>query len=69
MQGCRDHGWETAVGGSNIYAANISGVNNQNSGEAIVALKDELKEQRAIIKEKEKQINRLITIIEKNKSK
>lgn len=62
-------GWETAVGGSNIYAANISGVNNQNSGEAIVALKDELKEQRAIIKEKENQINRLITIIEKNKSK
>ena len=53
--------------GSGNFASNISGGNTQNSNEAILALKDELKEQRAIIKEKDKQINRLLTIIERNK--
>lgn len=51
------------------FAVNISGGNTQNSNEAILALKDELKEQRAIIKEKDKQINRLLTVIERNKLK
>lgn len=63
-------GWEESKpSGSGNFASNISGGNTQNSNEAIVALKDELKEQRAIIKEKDKQINRLLTIIERNKLK
>lgn len=60
-------GWDDAGIGSGIYASNISGINTQNSNEAIMALKEELKEQRATIKEKEKQINRLIAIIEREK--
>lgn len=51
---------------SGVYASNISGINTQNSNEAITALKDELREQRAVIKEKDKQISRLLKIIEKN---
>lgn len=56
-------GWPSeAQNGSGNYAANISGGNTQNSNEAIKALKDQLKE-------KDKQINRLLAIIEKNKLK
>jgi transcriptional regulator with XRE-family HTH domain len=44
------------------YAAHISGGNTQNSNEAILALKDQLKE-------KDKQISRLLTIIERSKPK
>lgn len=64
-------GWEEDVQviGNGIFASHVSGGNTQNSNEAILALKDELKEQRAIIKEKDKQINRLLTIIERNKFK
>lgn len=64
-------GWEndTQVIGNGIFASHVSGGNTQNSNEAILALKDELKAQRAIIKEKDKQINRLLTIIERNKLK
>lgn len=64
-------GWndDTSAIGSGNFASHISGGNTQNSNEAILALKDELKEQRAIIKEKDKQINRLLTIIERNKLK
>lgn len=59
--------WGEPVAG--VYASNISGVNTQNSNEAILALREELKEKGGIIKEKDKQINRLLTIIEKGKSK
>lgn len=63
-------GWsQESVSGNGNYAANISGGNTQNSNEAILALREELKSQRAIIKEKDKQINRLLAIIEKNKLK
>ncbi len=63
-------GWsKESVTGNGNYAANISGGNTQNSNEAIQALREELKEKRAIIKEKDKQINRLLTIIERNKLK
>ena len=64
-------GWndDTSAIGSGNFASHISGGNTQNSNEAILALKDELKEQRAIIKEKDKQINRLLTVIERNKFK
>lgn len=49
------------------YAAHIIGGNTQNSNEAIMALREELKEQRNLIKEKDKQIDRLLGIIEKGK--
>lgn len=63
-------GWpQESIPGNGNYAANISGGNTQNSNEAIQALREELKEKRAIIKEKDKQINRLLTIIERNKLK
>lgn len=52
-----------------VYASNISGINTQNSNEAIQALREQLKEKGGIIKEKDKQINRLLTIIERNKLK
>lgn len=42
------------------YAAHIIGGNTQNSNEAIIALKDQLRE-------KDRQINRLLSIIEKSK--
>ncbi|MCR4854440.1 MAG: hypothetical protein K5893_12720 [Prevotella sp.] len=62
-------GWEsTPIGGGN-YASHISGGNTQNSNEVIQALMTELKEKTGIIKEKDKQINRLLTIIERNKFK
>lgn len=62
-------GWEsTPIGGGN-YASHISGGNTQNSNEVIQALMTELKEKGGIIKEKDKQINRLLTIIERNKLK
>ncbi len=54
-------GWpheETAFGGN--YASHITGGNTQNSNDAIKALNDQLKE-------KDKQIDRLLKIIEKNK--
>lgn len=52
-------GWTTdAQNGSGNYASNISGVNTQNSNEAIKALKDQLKE-------KDRQISRLMTMLEK----
>ena len=63
-------GWpKEDVQSNGNYASHISGGNTQNSNEAILALREELKEQRAIIKEKDKQINRLLTIIERNKLK
>ena len=55
-------GWEDSNSISGVYASNISGINTQNSNEAIKALKDQLKE-------KDKQINRLLGIIERNKFK
>ena len=58
--------WEGVNLNSGVYASNISGINTQNSNEAIIALKEELREQRAVIKEKDKQIGRLLKIIEKN---
>jgi len=60
-------GWPNSSQTSGIYASNISGVNTQNSDEAILALKEELKNQRAIIREKDKQINRLLAILERGK--
>ena len=57
--------WENVNSITGVYASNISGINNQNSNEAIMALKDELKEQRAVIKDKDKQIKKLMSIIEK----
>lgn len=57
---------DTTLGGGN-YASNISGGNTQNSNEAILALREELKEKGGIIKEKDKQINRLLAIIERGK--
>jgi len=54
---------ETAIyTGNGIYASNISGGNTQNSNESIKALREQLKE-------KDKQIDRLLKIIEKNKLK
>ena len=55
-------GWEeeTPSVGSGNFASNISGGNTQNSNEAIKALREQLKE-------KDKQIDRLLKIIEKNK--
>lgn len=51
-------GWETTTAGN--YAAHIGGSNTQNSNETIAALIEQLKE-------KDKQIDRLLKIIEKNK--
>ncbi|MBQ8958095.1 MAG: hypothetical protein IJ057_06290 [Bacteroidales bacterium] len=58
------YGWEeeSQSFGNGNYASHISGGNTQNSNEAIKALKDQLKE-------KDKQIDRLLKIIEKNKLK
>lgn len=53
-------GWKSADSSSGIYASNISGVNTQNSDEAIKALKDQLNE-------KDKQINKLLALLEKGK--
>ena len=57
--------WETAVGINGVYASNISGVNTQNSDTAILALRDELREQRAQLKEKDRQIARLLDLLGK----
>lgn len=46
-----------------IYAANITGGNTQNSDTAILALRDELREQRAQLKEKDRQIARLLDLL------
>lgn len=51
-------GWEAAQGGN--YAAHIGGSNTQNSTEAITALSAQLKE-------KDRQIDRLLKIVEKGK--
>lgn len=59
--------WDDSSANKGVYASNISGINTQNSNEAIQALREELKEQRGIIKEKDKQINRLLAIIERGK--
>lgn len=59
--------WDDPSANVGVYASNISGVNTQNSNEAILALEKELKEQHGIIKEKDKQINKLLAIIEKGK--
>lgn len=54
-------GWETAtVPVNGNYASHVSGGNTQNSNETIAALSDQLKE-------KDKQIDRLLKILEKNK--
>ena len=55
-------GWDAPAVGSGNYASHIGGDNTQNSNEAIEALKDQLKE-------KDRQIDRLLKIIEKNKLK
>lgn len=60
-------GWETSSSVGGNYASNVSGGNTQNSDTAILALRDELKEKGSIIKEKDKQINRLLGIIENSK--
>ena len=61
-------GWPTEdVQKNGNYASHIIGGNTQNSNEAIQALREELKEKGGIIKEKDKQINRLLGIIEKGK--
>lgn len=59
-------GWpvEAQIGGGN-YAANISGGNSQNSETAILTLRDELREQRAQLKEKDRQIARLLDLLGK----
>lgn len=49
--------WEELNTGSSVYASNISGINTQNSNEAIRALKDQLKE-------KDRQISRLLSLLE-----
>lgn len=51
-------GWETAMAGN--YAAHIGGSNTQNSNESIQALSEQLKE-------KDKQIDRLLKLVEKGK--
>ena len=51
-------GWEETEARPGVYAANISGINTQNSNEAIKALNEQLKE-------KDKQIGRLLTLLEK----
>ena len=53
-------GWESVPGGN--YAAHIGGSNTQNSTEAITALSAQLKE-------KDRQIDRLLKIVEKGKEK
>lgn len=55
-------GYETEGISNSMIAKNIGGDNTQNSNEAIKALKDQLKE-------KDKQINRLLAIIERNNLK
>lgn len=62
-------GWPETTSSTVNYASNITGGNTQNSNEAILALREELKEKGGIIKEKDKQINRLLGIIERNKFK
>ena len=61
--------WSLGDNQPGVYASNITGINTQNSNEAIQALREESKEKTGIIKEKDKQINRLLTIIERNKFK
>ena len=61
--------WQDTAFGNGNYASHISGGNTQNSNEAILALREELKEKGGIIKEKDKQINRLLGIIERKKFK
>ena len=62
-------GWDGGVPsfGSGNYASHVSGGNTQNSNEAIQALREELKEQRGVIKEKDRQISRLLGIMERDK--
>ena len=62
-------GWSIGDNQTGVYASNITGINTQNSNEAIQALREESKEKTGIIKEKDRQINRLLTIIERNKLK
>lgn len=55
-------GWDAPAIGSGNYAAHIGGDNTQNSNEVIAALKDQLKE-------KDRQIDRLLKVVEKNAGK
>lgn len=55
-------GWDAPAVGSGNYASHIGGDNTQNSNEAIEALKGQLKE-------KDRQIDRLLKIVEKNAGK
>lgn len=59
-------GWpvDSHTGGGN-YAANITGGNTQNSDTAILTLRDELREQRVQLKEKDRQISRLLDLLGK----
>lgn len=50
--------WDDPSVNAGVFASNISGVNTQNSNEVIHALEK-------VIKEKDKQITRLLSIIEK----
>ena len=52
-------GWEEPVAAGGNYASHVTGGNTQNSNEAIKALKDQLKE-------KDRQIGRLLSILEKS---
>lgn len=64
-------GWDGGVPsfGSGNYASHVSGGNTQNSNEAIQALREELKEKGGVIKEKDRQISRLLGIMERDKLK
>ena len=64
-------GWEEGSPsfGSGNYASHVSGGNTQNSNEAIQALREELKEKGGVIKEKDRQISRLLGIMERDKLK
>lgn len=54
-------GWDAPLPVGGNYASHVSGGNTQNSNEAIKALRDQLKE-------KDKQINRLLGVIERWKN-
>lgn len=62
-------GSQPILSSTGIYAANITGGNTQNSDEAIRALREELKEKRAMLKEKDNQIDRLLSLLEKSSNR
>lgn len=59
-------GEESVLPSTGNYAANITGGNTQNSNEAIRALREELKEKRVMLREKDNQIDRLLSLLEKS---